>query len=111
MELENIKVEIDTAISCGLIVNELITNSLKYAFPDKKEGNISVKLYKINDLITLEVSDNGVGFKLTDQHDGGLGLQMFNLISESQLKAKTEVKINEGVFVRLSFKDDKYIVK
>ena len=36
---------------------------------------------------------------------------MFNLISESQLKAKTEVKINEGVFVRLSFKDDKYIVK
>jgi PAS domain S-box-containing protein len=67
LEAESITLSIDTAIPCGLIVNELVTNSLKYAFPNQQAGEICICLHSTSDaenshpVITLTVSDNGIG--------------------------------------------------
>lgn len=106
-ELEEIKVHIDTAIFCGIIVNELITNSLKYAFPGDRKGHILVKLAQPDDKIELCVSDNGIGFENKDSHEGKLGLEIFHLVAEHQLKAETKLHSNNGVSVNLRFHDYK----
>jgi two-component sensor histidine kinase len=107
-ELEEIKVHIDTAISCGLIINELITNSLKYAFPGERRGEILVKLTKPDDRIELSISDNGIGFENKEIKEGKMGYQIFHLIAENQLEAETKLRIKNGVSVNLRFKDNRY---
>lgn len=63
INVEDIFLEIDVAVPCGLMLNELISNSLKYAFPDGRAGEIKIQLYADNaQNLALIVSDNGVGF-------------------------------------------------
>jgi two-component sensor histidine kinase len=108
LELEQINVHIDTAIYCGLVVNELITNSLKYAFPGDRKGNILVKLSKPEDKIELHVSDDGIGFVLKKIYEGRLGLQIIRLIVEEQLNGKINIQSKNGISVNLCFYDNKY---
>jgi PAS domain S-box-containing protein len=61
-DVENHKLDTDTSIPLGLIVNELLSNSLKHAFPDDTEGRIKIKFYKENKKYILVISDNGIGF-------------------------------------------------
>jgi len=71
--IQAIKLDVETVIPLGLIVNELITNALKYAFPDDRPGVISVELKEENECLMLAVKDNGVGFpetKANDTHNG-----------------------------------------
>lgn len=65
-EIDEFELDVDTAIPLGLIANELITNSLKYAFPEDRNGDILLALKKTDDGFALEVSDNGIGMKLTN---------------------------------------------
>lgn len=104
--LENIFIGIDQAIPCGLIVNEVVTNSIKYAFAGKHKGKIAVKLTKLeNDFIKLDIIDDGVGlpedFNL--ENSSSLGLQLINLLIQ-QLKAVYEIKKNGGTSVQITFK-------
>ena len=63
VEVEKVDLPIDTAIPCGLIVNELVTNTLKYAFPEKRKGTITLKLFRLEDgNVELIVQDDGIGF-------------------------------------------------
>jgi PAS domain S-box-containing protein len=105
LELEDTYTQIDTAISCGIVVNELITNSIKYAFPDNSRGEIHVNLSSQKDIIHLRVSDNGIGLKGKSTSEGSLGLKIFQLIAENQLNAETNIEVQNGVVVTLSFKD------
>ncbi|MBK9014147.1 MAG: tetratricopeptide repeat protein [Saprospiraceae bacterium] len=67
LDLDNdISLDVDTAVPLGLIANELLTNSLKYAFPDERSGCLILSLKKAGDAARLEVSDDGVGFQLSD---------------------------------------------
>jgi len=79
---EKVTLGIDTAIPCGLIINELVSNALKHAFPNKRKGNINIKLSPKDDFIYVEVFDNGVG--LPKDFDvcaaGSLGLQLVNTL-------------------------------
>jgi len=80
-DLEEVFLDLNRAIPCGLIINELLSNSIKHAFPEGKKGEILVKLHSDKkDMITLVVSDNGIG--LPDNIDfrkaQSLGLQMVN---------------------------------
>ncbi len=70
--------DVDTAIPCGLIINELVSNTLKYAFPDGKEGEIHIALRPDNNKLTLTISDNGVGFPkdLDFRNTKTLGMQL-----------------------------------
>ena len=61
LKIEDISLNIETAIPCGLIINELISNSLKYAFPNDMNGEITISLKSENDNYKLCIIDNGIG--------------------------------------------------
>ncbi len=90
---------IDTAIPCGLIVNELVSNALKYAFPDNREGEIIVSLTKPGENeIMLTVSDNGIGV-LPDfdlRAKSKLGIQIVFTLGEQQLGGKVTFDLEHG---------------
>jgi len=77
VRVDDVMLNIETAIPCGLIINELVTNSIKYAFPDDG-GEITVEVHRNGDLYTLIVSDNGVGLPedLDLENTGTLGLRI-----------------------------------
>ncbi|MCJ7617787.1 MAG: AAA family ATPase [Desulfobacterales bacterium] len=99
----DVLVGIDTAIPYGLIINELISNSLKYAFPAGKEGEICVNLHSDNGTLTLIISDNGVGFPkdLDFRNTETLGLQLvIGLVG--QLKGTIELDRSGGTEFKIT---------
>ncbi len=109
-DLESVSVLIDTAIPCGLVLNELISNSLKHAFPDKREGTIHIHLAKKEEEIELCVSDNGIGFpKNFDLDiDSHLGLRIILVLVENQLKGNIKFESENGVKCVIRYKDTFY---
>ncbi|MDB6062349.1 MAG: histidine kinase [Verrucomicrobiaceae bacterium] len=89
----DIPLSINKAIPCGLIVNELVTNSLKHAFVGRSRGSISISFIAIGDMVELSVVDDGIG--IAEHIDlgltGTLGLQLINLLAE-QIGGKLEIK-------------------
>ncbi len=106
--MEKIELDIDTAIPLGLIVNELLTNSLKYAFPDNRKGNIIISLQEIDTAtILLEVSDDGIGQSQDKLVRGtGFGTQLIKLLSQ-QLNGKINQNSEKGTSVSFEFTLDK----
>jgi PAS domain S-box-containing protein len=95
-----IKVNIDIAIPLGLVVNEIVSNALKYAFPGQRDGKIIVKTRKFGkNGLSLEVGDNGVG--LTPGQDikgaGTFGVRIIQDIVELQLSGSFKITSNKGV--------------
>ncbi len=82
INFEGILFDIDTSIPCGLIINELISNSLKYAFPNGRKGKISVDLQLEGEKCVLIISDDGVGFPegMDFQNTDTLGLRLVNIL-------------------------------
>jgi PAS domain S-box-containing protein len=110
MDINNISIDINTAIPCGLIINELVTNSLKHAFPDGKEGEIKIAIHSTNEnTIELVVGDNGIGisedvdFKTTES----LGLQLVTMLSENQLHGEIILDRSKGTEFTIKFKEVK----
>ncbi len=92
-----------------MIINELISNSLKYAFPDGQEGEIRIKLYASkDDTFTLIVSDKGIGLPedLDFRNTESLGLQVVVALVE-QLKGTIELDRSEGTAFKIVFKKSK----
>ena len=104
MNIEEIYLDIEQAIPCGLIINELICNSLKYAFP-QGAGEIHISFYSDNNnKLTLFVSDNGIGIpqELNWQSADSLGLKLVNTLAE-QLDGTLELNRNIGTEFKLTF--------
>lgn len=103
--METLELDVDTAVPIGLIVNELLTNALKYAFPENGSGHISISLARIDpEVLTLRVKDNGVG-KLPGikPHGTGFGSQLIHLLTY-QLNG-TMIEHNEqGTAVEFQFR-------
>jgi len=95
---------IDKAVPCGLIINELITNSLKHAFPDGKEGEIRVDLISHEDGVELIISDNGVGLPEGVDLQGAstLGIALVRGLIR-QLNCSVDVCIDMGTRYRVFF--------
>lgn len=108
--VEDVSLGIDSAIPCGLIINELVTNSLKHAFPDGRKGKIIVVLRKIDNEFELIVSDNGVGipenadFRKTDS----LGLHLVSILAEEQLQGEINLDRSKGTEFKIKFRGVKY---
>jgi two-component sensor histidine kinase len=105
LDVDNIYLALETAISCGLIINELVTNALKYAFPDRGKGEIEVKFYcDINEKMTLIVRDNGIG--IPDKFDintaSSLGMTLVQGLVE-QLEGSLELDRSQGTEFRITF--------
>jgi PAS domain S-box-containing protein len=95
------------AIPCALIINELITNSLKYAFVGKKHGKIHVSMNDSNDnKMLLRVKDDGVGFGENEgvKPAGSLGLELVNHLVLGQLKGEISIHHNDGTDICIEFK-------
>ncbi len=106
-DLEDISVLIDTAVPCGLIITELVINSLKHGFPGDKTGYLEIILKRIiPESIMLVVADNGVGMQKEIKDDGETsGLQLFKTIAEHQLDAVVKLDTSTGVRWEIVFKD------
>ena len=101
--MDTLNIDIDTAVPLGLIVNELLTNTLKYAFPDNRHGKVQIKLAKRSDgVLQLEVSDNGVGKSGTIKGTG-FGGQLIKLLTK-QLNGSMKEEINNGTHILFEFK-------
>jgi PAS domain S-box-containing protein len=95
---DDVKVDITIASPLGLTINELITNSIKYAFPDNREGEISVVLHKSGGALELIVADNGVGIDgETDwKTENTLGMKLIRRLIENQLDGTIELDVTQG---------------
>lgn len=112
-QIDSIKLDVDTAIPVGLILNELITNALKHAFPNQQEGILEVKLLRgSNNEVNLTVKDNGIGFteKTLKEAKESFGWSLVELFSE-KLNAELSVSNGLGTTVNLQFLDKSYIEK
>lgn len=102
---KDVELPVDTAIPCGLIVNELITNSLKHAFRGQQSGLVSILFVRTADIYTLTVCDNGCG--LPADHDAAarktLGLSLVTTLAR-QLDAELEFANDNGFSCRLLFR-------
>lgn len=85
-DIEPVELKPEMTVPVGLILNELITNSVKYAFKNENSPQIDVKFYKKNGKIVLHYADNGSGYEDPESADGGLGLTLIELMAK-QLKA------------------------
>ncbi|WP_299124003.1 histidine kinase dimerization/phosphoacceptor domain -containing protein [uncultured Winogradskyella sp.] len=102
--MDNLDLDVDTAVPIGLIVNELLTNALKYAFPEHKKGEISISLEKTeNNHLKLKVSDNGVGkVKGIAPKGTGFGSQLVRLLTQ-QLNGKMTERSEQGTLIEFDF--------
>jgi len=100
-----IELDVDTAVPLGLIVNELLTNAFKYAFPKKTNGIITIGVIEIKDQIyELIVSDNGVGHsKQENIQSTGFGTQLITLLTK-QLDGVLEKTNKNGTTISITFK-------
>jgi len=110
LDLESIVLDIDKAIPCGLIVQEIISNSLKYAFsPEwKDKPNVRVGLHRKEGNAHLTIGDNGTGIpeKINAKLPKSLGLNLVAILAE-QLQAKIKLDKNEGTKFRIVFRMSK----
>ncbi len=109
VNVEDVKLDLETAIPCGLIINELVSNSLKHAFKDRFNGKINVKMRKNNGLIILKVADNGVGIPDNFQIEKAstLGLKLVKTLV-NQLEGALVIEIKNETSFNVTFKEINY---
>lgn len=104
----DISLSIDLSIYCGLIINELLSNAFKYAFPDGQKGEISIDLsYAADRQLLLTIADNGVGLPpdLEIDKNESLGLQLVSMLAE-QVQGQLSIERELGTTYRLLFSVD-----
>lgn len=103
-----ISLDINTAIPCGLIINELITNSIKHAFPDS-QGNINVEFFRENDNLKLIVNDDGIGIPedLDIENTTTLGLRLLSSLVD-QIEGNLKIHKNNGSSFEITFQELEY---
>ncbi|MEH6536542.1 MAG: histidine kinase dimerization/phosphoacceptor domain -containing protein [Psychroserpens sp.] len=103
--MEQLELDVDTAVPIGLIVNELLTNALKYAFPEESTGRIEISLTQSNpETLMLKVADNGIGKTTGASPRGtGFGSQLIKLLTQ-QLNGIMQEKHENGTSVLFEFK-------
>jgi PAS domain S-box-containing protein len=105
IDIESFPLNIELATPCGLVINELVTNALKHAFPDHRSGKIKLTCHKnAENLICLMISDNGVGVPadLDIRNTSSLGLQLVDTLTK-QLRGTISLDRSEGTTFQLEF--------
>ena len=102
-EVDELEMNVDGSIPLGLIINELITNSLKYAFHGKDNGAILVSLKKVDDQLILKVQDNGVGFKegFNLEENANFGYRVLRSLLR-KYKGEIQTYSNNGAHVHIT---------
>lgn len=105
-QVDQVPISLDSVISCGLIINELVVNAMKYAFKGSDSGRISIELHTVNEnAVVLSVSDNGIGIfnldVLTSQKT--LGIDLVNILVKNQLEGTVEIASENGLQYVITF--------
>ncbi|RME45670.1 MAG: PAS domain S-box protein [Chloroflexi bacterium] len=111
LDVEHLRVPIDIAIPCGLILNELMSNALKYAFPQERPGEICIRARRAeNGYIELYFADNGVGIppEMDLRAHSSLGLQNIFTIAEHQLQGEVRYETGRGLAWHIRFPEELY---
>jgi two-component sensor histidine kinase len=104
LEVDPVPMNLDVAIPCGLIINELVSNSFKYAFPQSKEGEIKVRFSEEGGrILNLVVSDNGIGYPIdrNPEESDSLGLKLVRTLTE-QLGGTLHYQSQDGFLCEIS---------
>ena len=106
MDVADINLDVDTIIPVGLIINELISNALKYAFPQDRSGKITVQLFEAEGALQLVVADDGIGINTAAKTRFGksFGYRLINVFKR-QLDAKLDINGEKGTVVKMVIKD------
>jgi two-component sensor histidine kinase len=107
LDFDEIYLNLDKAVPCGLIISELVSNSLKYAFPNQTNGKIRISVNCDEDgYIQLIIRDNGVGFPINWNFNSinSLGLQLVNVLI-NQIEGTLEFNNSQGVQFKISFRN------
>lgn len=103
-DVQDLFLDLDAAIPCGLIINELVTNALKYAFPDDRSGELFVSMFSEDGNYVLSIGDNGIGlpegFDLNASKT--LGLQLVSILVR-QVDGTLQTVVNNGTEFRIAF--------
>lgn len=106
IQVDDVELDVSQAIPVGLILNEAITNSMKYAFPTSGENIISVAIKERDSEIKITVADNGIGIPpdidIREEYDEGLGLQLIEGLTKD-LKGALKISSEQGVRIDISF--------
>jgi len=102
MDIDDLNLDVDTMIPLGLVLNELVSNSLKYAFKDGRQGELSIVLKEKAHHLLLKVSDNGTGYPdgLNVKESKSFGMKMIRAFAQ-KLKAKLDVYNHNGAVVEM----------
>jgi PAS domain S-box-containing protein len=106
LEVDPVSLNIDTAIPCALIINELVSNALKYAFPDGRQGEIRIRLAQgADEDLNLVISDDGIGFpsNVSFETTDSLGLQLVRSLAD-QLNGKVQYRHEHGTEFDIKFR-------
>ena len=113
LNIEPLELDVSQAVPLGLILNEAITNSIKYAFPGNMEGVITISLSNTNlDNYLLTISDNGIGMPVhvKDKKPGSLGMSLMKGLSED-IDGTFSIENNNGTIIKISFVHDTGVKK
>jgi len=105
----NVFLNVDSAIPCGMIINELVTNSLKYAFPGNRKGLITISLTENEKGLQLTVGDDGVGIPegVSLANNSTLGIKLVSNLVRDQLGGTLEIDRRHGTSYQISFPRNK----
>ena len=107
LKLEDADLNVRRTVPLGLILNELITNSLKYAYPSGRGGELRVRLLNESGTITLEISDDGIGLPddVRTGKSAGMGIRLVEMLAD-QIEATLALESDKGTTVRIAFPVD-----
>lgn len=107
IDVSDVFLSLDRAIPLGLVLNELITNSLKYAFVDNKESKIiAIKAELTQEELIVKVSDNGIGGEFSSESEG-FGIKLISSLVQKQLKGELDFETDDGFSTIIRLKKEK----
>lgn len=109
LKLKPINLDINTAVPCGLVINELVSNVMKHAFTPEKKGDLNINLSSYNENLVLIIKDNGIGFpsSIDFKNTETLGLKLVNTLVD-QINGKIEITADNGTEFKITFPEVKF---
>ncbi len=104
-DIDSVSLNVDQAIACGLVINELISNALKHAFPNQQVGKISIALHNAGNSIEMTIRDNGIGLpdNLDWRNTDSLGLSLVHDLVTEQLEGDITLERDRGTVFKIKF--------
>jgi len=106
-DVDGIRIGVDTAVSCGFVINELVSNSIKHAFPKGQKGEIGIEFHPDGEGFKMVIRDNGTGFKADHLKANALGLQLVRT-AVKHIEGSLKIDGSRGTRLEIAFREPIY---